>query len=125
MARPQTYDIAWTRGTTPKLVMRFTRNGVAIPFSDARMSVSDGKKILFRLTIENNAGITHTNPETGEIKIQPTAEQTRLLLPTRSDGIPRNRYEMELRNDTDGEFVPVMGTIDGIGGDNDDEEEPS
>lgn len=125
MAAPQTYDITWTRGTTPTLVMRFTRNGVAIPFSDARMSVSDGKKILFRLTIENNNGIEHTNPEAGEIKIKPTAEQTRSLVPTRADGIPRNRYEVELRNDTDGEFVPVMGTINGIGGDNDDEVEPS
>ena len=124
MARPQIYDIEWTRGTTPKMVVRFTRNGVAIPFDDARMSVSDGKKILFRLTIENNAGITHTNPETGEIKIEPTAEQTRLLVPTRADGIPRNRYEIELRNGAD-EQVYLMGSIDGIGGDNDDEVEPS
>lgn len=124
MARPQTYDIVWTRGTTPKIKMRFTRNGIAIPFSDARMSVSDGKKILFRLTIEGDNGIEHTDPETGEILIKPTAEQTRSLMPTKSDGIPRNRYEIELWNGSD-EFVPVMGTIDGIGGDNDDEVEPS
>lgn len=121
MTAPQRFDIEWTRGTTPTFVVRFKRNGVALSFSDARFTVNSGKKFLFRLTIEGNNGIEHTDVENGEITIRPTAKQTRMLTETKEDGVARNKYEIELRNGAD-EEVFLMGNISGIGGINDDEE---
>lgn len=120
MAAPQTFNIAWTRGTTETFVVKFQRNGVAIPFSDARFTVNSGKKFLFRLSILEG-GVEHTDVENGEITIRPSATQTRMLAQTKEDDVARNQYEIELRNGAE-ENVYLMGTISGIGGINDDEE---
>lgn len=117
---PQTFDIAWTRGTTETYVVKFQRNGAALSFSDARFTVNSGKKFLFRLSILEG-GVEHTDVENGEITIRPSAAQTRMLAQTKEDGVARNQYEIELRNGAE-EKVYLMGTISGVGGINDDEE---
>lgn len=125
MSAPQIYDFELVRGTNEPIIFRFTKGGVAISFDDARFSVYAGKKFLFRLSIEEG-GVLHTDPETGEITIYPSAAQTRQLEQTRDDGAPRNSYEIELRNSAENsERVYVLGAISGIGGINDDEVEPS
>lgn len=120
MPAPQEFNIEWTRGTTEVFVARFSLNGVALSFDDARFTVNAGKNLLFRLSIADG-GVAHTDVETGEITITATPAQTRLLLETKADGVARNKYEIELRNGTV-EKVYLMGTISGIGGINDDEE---
>ena len=126
-------DFIWIRGTTTPLIMRYERDGVPLPFDDARLSVYDKLgNLLFRLTLADNPG---TGPGTvdkdfvtGELKFTPTEQQTRALIRsnTARDGtVPdktkgKNKYEVELRNGTDTD-VYLMGTIFAIGGLNDDE----
>lgn len=121
MSAPQTFDLTLVRGTTETYVVRFKLNGVAMSFDDARFTVASGKKELFRLTIEGNNGVEHTDVENGEITITMLPMHTRMLAETKDDGIARNKYEIELRNGSV-EKVYLVGNISGVGGINDDEE---
>jgi hypothetical protein len=127
MSEPYTvFDFEWVRGTTgPDLVFTFTKNTVPISFDDAVISVFNkgGKSLAWRASIQGNgdavAQIVH-DPSLGKITLTPTAQQTRMLTPTKADGIAQNRYEVELRNGPS-EVVYVMGAILGTGGLNSDE----
>lgn len=132
MARYEIFNMEWVRGSTPPNLFRFQRRTslpgvepitrVPLVFDDARVSVYAGKKFLFRLSVVENT-VHITDPDTGEIRFTPTADQTRMLVRTEPGEPGKNRYEIELRNGTD-EQVYVMGTIAGVGGDNDDEGTP-
>jgi len=117
-----TKDYEWVRGTTrPELVVRFTRNGSPIEFDDAILSVykDNGKTLAFRVSVEE--GTMSMNVDLGQVTWVPTAAQTRSLTVTKADGLPRNKYELELRINGS-EEVYIMGNITATGGLNDDEE---
>lgn len=127
-------DLIWIRGTTAPLIMTYTQNGVPLVFDDARLTVSDKLgNLLFRLSLADNPGIgpgtVNKDIVTGKLTFQPTEEQTRLLIPSKTarDGtVPdktkgKNKYEVELRNGAETN-VYLLGTIFAIGGLNDDEE---
>jgi hypothetical protein len=120
----------WVRGTTAPFVVQMVFDNVPIELDDIRLTVfnNNGKDLAFRLTLEDNEGtgepgsVEETDP--GVFTFTPTAEQTRSLTKTAS-GLPgKNTYEVEVRNGAH-ENVYLMGVIQGIGGINDDEEEPS
>lgn len=120
MSAPQQVDLVYTRGTTPQLVTRFKKQDVAIPFDDARLTVTtNGGSLLFRLTVEDGTAVI-TDPDNGEVTFYMTAAQTRKLAQSGADGAPKNKYEVEIRNGTD-EQVYLAGGISGLGGINDDE----
>lgn len=130
MASYGTYDFKWVRGTTTPLIVQMVEDGVPIELDDIRLSVyhKNGKELAFRLTLVDTPG---TGPGTvhestpGVFVFQPTPAQTRLLTQTPDDGTTgKNRYEVETRLE-DNEDVRLIGVIAGIGGINDDEEEPS
>jgi hypothetical protein len=117
---PVEYDFTWVRGTNVPAVFAFARNGVAIPFDDARMSVTDMQgDLIFRLSIESG-GAVKTNPSIGEVTFTPTTAQTRSLKESKPGNPGKNRYEIELRDGTN-EAVYVWGVVAGILGGNDDE----
>jgi glutamyl/glutaminyl-tRNA synthetase len=118
---PAVEDFTWVRGTTTPLVMRFKRNGVAVEFDDARITVykDKGKTMAWRVAVSTGE-IVISDPVNGEITFQPTAAQTRLLTQSKLGDEGRNTYEVELRNGTS-EEVYVLGTISAVGGINDDE----
>jgi hypothetical protein len=123
MADLAIYDFDWIRGTTSPLIASFKINGTPIPVEDIRLSVFNSKTLAFRLTLADNAG---TGPGTvsadaGTYTFTPTAEQTRLLKQGKQGQPGKSSYEIEIRNGTS-EIVYMMGTINGIGGINDDEE---
>lgn len=120
-AEPAVNDFLWVRGTTTPLVIRFKKNGVAIEFDDARISVfkNKGKELAFRVSIEDGR-VVKTDPSEGEITFQPTAAETRGLTQSKDEEDGKNRYEVELRNGGS-EEVYLYGTIKAIGGLNDDE----
>jgi hypothetical protein len=115
-------DFEWVRGTTkPDLIFTFTRYGSPLAFDDARLSVykDQGKTLAFRATV--TGGQIVMDAELGKITFTPTAAQTRSLTQTKADGLPRNKYEVELRINGS-EEVYVMGNITATGGLNDDED---
>ena len=117
---PDIYDWDWVRGTTEPIIMRFKLpDGNPIPFDDVRLRVYNGSTFLFMLSI-SEGGATVTDALTGEVTFQPTAAQTRQLVPSQIGSPGKNKYEIELRNGAS-ELVYVLGTISGIGGLNDDE----
>jgi hypothetical protein len=118
---PKTYDFTWVRGTNVPVRFTLSRNGVPISFDDARLTVSKGKDLLFRLSVVDGGGEV-TNPATGEVTFTPTTEQTRLLVETSLGKPGKNNYELEYRDGTS-EQVYLIGTITGLGGRNDDEVE--
>lgn len=121
---PVEYDFTWVRGTNVPAIFSFAKNGVAVPFDDARMSVSDSSgTFLFRLSIVDG-GAEKTNVDTGEVTFTPTTAQTRMLKKTAVNDPGKNVYEIELRDGTN-EKVYVWGKIAGVLGANDDEEEVS
>jgi hypothetical protein len=127
MADLGTYDFTWVRGTTSPLTMSFKINDVAIPYDDVRLSVYAGAVLAFKLTLVDNPGsgpgkVSEVGGSgSGVITFQPTAAQTRGLLLTKVPGSGgKNTYEVEIR-DGSNEDVFIMGTIEAIGGLNDDE----
>ena len=124
--RPRSYDIVWVRGTTEQIKFGFKAGDDAIPADDVRFTAYNkgGKSLAFRLTLENNMGVSVDSAPDGRYLFSPTAEQTRSLTQTKADGVPQNTYEIELRNGAS-ERVYVLGTIDAIGGINDDESDAS
>ena len=130
MASYGTYDFKWVRGTTTPLIVQMVEDNVPISLDDIRLSVYNkgGKELAFRLTLVdtpgNGPGTVHESTP-GVFVFQPTAAQTRLLTQTPDDGtVGKNRYEVETRL-VDNEDVRLIGVIAGIGGINDDEQEPS
>jgi hypothetical protein len=123
---PKVFDFTWVRGSTTPLRLSFKIDGVAIPHTDIRLSVSkaNGKTPAFLLSLADDPGIGpgKVNEITpGVFDFMPTAAQTRSLTPSANDGSPgKNKYEVEIRNGQE-ENIYLLGTIAGIGGINDDE----
>lgn len=120
------YDFEWVRGTTMPFIVSLKINGDPIPLDDVRLSVYNGTALAFRLTLADDVG---TGPGSvsavaGVYTFTPTAAQTRLLKQGKPGQIGKSKYEVEVRDGED-EIVYMMGTINGIGGINDDEDEVS
>lgn len=123
--RPATVNMYFVRGSTEPKVWRFTLSGSSpvqpLPFDDARLTVAKGNTVLFRATMADlDHQIVLTDYTVGEITFYPTAEQTRLVPKTKTGATPKASYELELRSGSI-ERVYLMGTVEGIGGLNDDE----
>lgn len=122
---PATYDLTIVRGTqgpTQGLVFRLKAddNGtyVNISFDDVRLSIYKRKTLLIRATLANGLLVV-SDPTEAEITWTPTADDTRLI-PVGA----KSQYELEVWNG-DTEIVYMMGTITGLGGINDDEDDAS
>lgn len=126
MTIPAIYPLSWVRGTTTPLVFAMRRNGVPLPFDDVRLSVyKKNGSIIWRATYSDGGGITVVNPATGLLKFQPTPEQTRQLIQSKTaDSEAKNIYELEYWYQGSQE-VYLMGDVLAIGGINDDEADPS
>lgn len=122
---PGTFDWQWVRGTTTPVIFTLQSNGDPMTFDDVRLSVykDNGRTLAFRVSLSDGT-MTLTNPATSEITFTPTPEQTRSLSESKIDADPKNRYELEVR-DNGAEQVYLLGMIRAIGGLNDDEEEAS
>jgi hypothetical protein len=110
--KPAVYDLEFVRGSNDPKVFRFKNGSDAAEFTDVRLSVIKNEKLLFRASIGN--GIEISDAGTGEVTFTPTTQQSRL--------VPKGRlcrYEIELWNG-DAEATWLMGSVTGIGGDNDD-----
>jgi hypothetical protein len=124
--KPAVRDMYIVRGSTDPKVWRFKdSDGNGIIFDDLRFTCNKGNKLLFRVSITGDgdapAQIEMTDYVTGEYTFTPTAEQTRLVPKgTVAEGTVKARFEIEGRQGTL-EQVWLMGAVDGIGGDNDDE----
>lgn len=122
---PATYDFTIVRGTqgpTQGLVFRLKANDdgdlVNIPFEDVRLSIYKRKTLLLRATLENGLLVV-SDVDEAEITWTPTTDDTRLI-PIGA----KAQYELEVWNG-DTEIVYMLGTITGLGGINDDEDDPS
>jgi hypothetical protein len=130
MADLGVFDFTWVRGTTAPFIVAMKINDVPIPYDDIRLSVFNGNTLAFRITLEANEATGAQTPGTvkitnpGEFTFMPTAEQTRLLTKVAQGAPGKSSYEVEIRNGQD-EEVYLLGTIAGIGGLNDDEDEAS
>lgn len=127
MTIPAEYKLSWVRGTTTPLVFAMRRLGVPLPFDDVRLSVykKDGRTLIWRATYSDDGGITVVNPATGLLKFQPTPEQTRQLIQSKSaEADAKNIYELEYWYQGSQE-VYLMGEVLAVGGINDDEVDPS
>lgn len=123
--RPAIVNMYFVRGSTDPKIWRFSLSGTSpatpLPFDDARLTVAKGNTVLFRATMADaDHQIVLTDYATGEITFTPTAEQTRLVPKTKTGATPKATYELELRTGAI-ERVYLMGTVEGIGGLNDDE----
>lgn len=120
---PGQFDWQWVRGTTTPVVFTLTKNDQPMPFDDVRLSVykDNGRTLAFRVsTLEGTMQVT--DPATAQITFTPTSEQTRGLSESKIGGDPKNRYELEVR-ENGSEQVYLLGNITAIGGLNDDDAE--
>ncbi len=119
---PATYNWSIVRGTTAPFVVRLQGGDplVAIPFDDVRLSISNlsGSTEILRVTISNGRMIV-TDPATSEVAWIPEPEESRKI----PKGA-KSSYELEVWNG-ESQLVYIMGTITGIGGINDDDEDVS
>lgn len=121
--RPSVADMYFVRGSTDPKIWRFkiAETEEPLPFDDARLTVAKGSTVLFRVTMTgDDPQILLTDYTLGEITFYPTAAQTRLVPKTKAGTTPKATYELELRTGNI-ERVYLMGTVEGIGGINDDE----
>jgi hypothetical protein len=121
------YNFKWVRGTTMPFIVSMKIDDVPIPYDDIRLSVYNGTTLVFRLSLHDNEGtepgsVEITSP--GVFSFRPTAAQTRMLTKVAADAEGKSSYEVEIRDGLN-ESVYLLGTIAGIGGLNDDEEEVS
>lgn len=118
---PATYDFDVVRGTagpTQGITFRLRAKDeggeyVNIPYEDVRLSIYKRNTLLLRRAI-SDGGLVLVDPVTNEMSWRPTAEETRLI----PKG-PNASYELEVWNG-EAEIVYMLGTINGIGGINDD-----
>lgn len=121
---PKVFNFEWVRGTTSPFQVKIQANGEPLPFDDARLSVYAGTNLAFRLSTLDTPSQALVDSDTKQISFVPLASQTRSLIRTNLGADGKNSYEIELRNGTS-EEVYLLGTISGIGGLNDDEDDVS
>lgn len=128
MTIPATYDFSLVRGSAAAIrdeaavIFRYLVSGVAPAFTDVRLSIYDKSNeqkgtLILRAELGTAQGdVVLTDEYSGEYAWLPTAAQTRLLKVG-----AKNFYEIEFRW-AGNEAIPLIGTITGIGGLNDDED---
>lgn len=124
--KPEEVSIDWVRGSTSPftVIIKSKTTGEVMPYDDMRLSVFAGSALAFRLSTLDTPTQALVNGETGQVSFVPRADQTRLLIQTPDGGVSKNKYEIELRYNGS-EEVYLMGSINAIGGINDDLEEAS
>jgi hypothetical protein len=119
--KPATYDFSVVRGSAGpgqglkvKLKVKDdSDNEINLDFDDVRLSIYKRNTYLLRCTLANGKMVV-TDPTEAEVEWVPTTEDTRKL-----QAGAKNIYELEVRNGTY-EAIYMIGTINGIGGINDD-----
>jgi hypothetical protein len=120
------YDFDWVRGSTMPLIVALKVDGTPIPADDVRLSVYNGSALAFRMSLADNAGSGpgKVSNDAGTYTFTPTEQQTRALKQGKLGQPGKSSFEIAVRNGRS-EIIYLMGTINGIGGINDDEEIPS
>lgn len=116
---PATYNWSIVRGTTSPFTVRLQAGDplAAIPFTDVRLSITNlkGTSFIMRPSISDGR-LNLLDVNTSEITWIPTPAESRAI----PVGI-KAKYELEVWNG-DSEIVYMMGTIEGVGGINDDQD---
>ena len=118
---PATHAFTVVRGTTDPFIFRIKTadpgnpgSFIPMPLTDVRLTIKNGSDAPVTYSLDNGDFVL-TNVATGEYTWTPTPADTRKF---KADG--KSTYELEVRNGPTFEMVYLVGTINGIGGLNED-----
>lgn len=121
MTTPGKHDFVVVRGTTDPFTFRLKSadpdnpgSFVPMPLTDLRLTIKCGSDVPWTKSLENGDFVL-SDPAQGQYTWTPKPEDTRKF-----KGDNKNTYELEIRNGPNSEMVYLTGTINGIGGLNED-----